>query len=140
LLGAAAGMIGYAVWGQSRRTGKALGWAFLTLLLVRGFAPFRFSGTGTEFSWVPWGGFLGMEWQPGVNILLEKTFYYGTAIWLLRAGGMRLRECTALVAVTLAVVEAAQTHLPGRTAEITDPLLALLLGFGLYAFRPRATD
>jgi len=137
LLGAVAGTIGYAVWGRSRRAGKILGWAFLILLLVRGFAPFRFEGPGQKFSWVPWGGFLGMEWEPGVNVLLEKTFYYGTAIWLFRAGGMRLRESTALVAITLAVIEAAQTRLPGRTSEITDPLLALLLGFGLYVLRPR---
>jgi VanZ family protein len=36
-----------------------------------------------------------------------------------------------LVAILLAVVEAIQIYLPGRTAEITDPVLAVIVGLVL---------
>jgi len=53
--------------------------------------------------------------------------------------------CALLVSVPLAalvIAEGIQVHVPGRTPELTDPLLALILGFSLmllerYAKRPR---
>jgi VanZ family protein len=64
-------------------------------------------------------------------VLIEKIFYYGTAIWLLRAAGAGLARSVSVVAVVLASIEIAQIHLPGRTPEITDPILAVLIGFVL---------
>lgn len=40
-------------------------------------------------------------------------FYYGTAIWLLRAAGVRLVLSVILVAAVLASIEILQIHLPG---------------------------
>ena len=48
--------------------------------------------------------------------------------WLLRVVGWRLARATVAVALLLGAIEAIQIHLPGRVAEITDPLLALILG------------
>jgi VanZ family protein len=91
------------------------------------------------FTWIPFGGFLGDDWQAGIQVFLEKAFYYGTAIWLLRAAGTRLWQAAALVAAVLAGIEAAQIHLPGRIAEVTDPILAVLLAAGL-AILSRETE
>lgn len=63
---------------------------------------------------------------------LEKICYYSSAIWLLRKAGMRLLHSAIVVAAILAAIEIAQTHLPGRTAESTDPLLAIVMGFLLF--------
>ena len=63
--------------------------------------------------------------------MLGKVCYYASAIWLLRAAGMRLLHSVTIVAAILAAIEIAQIHLPGRTAETTDPLLAILMGFVL---------
>jgi hypothetical protein len=59
------------------------------------------------------------------------SFYYGTAIWLLRAAGLRLAPSVLLVTAMLASIEIVQIHLPGRVPETTDPVLAILLGFVL---------
>jgi hypothetical protein len=45
--------------------------------------------------------------------------------------GCRLARPAIAVAVLLGAIEVVQIHLPGRVAEITDPLLALLLAITL---------
>lgn len=135
--GAVAGAWLFCLWGEEGGA-RAAAWAFLGVLLARGLAPFHLTLVSQEFSWVPFGAFLTMDWQRGIRILLEKVFYYGAAIWLLRRGGQRWRTAAATVAVVLGLIEIAQTHLRGRTPEITDPLLAGLVAFGLWRIAGRA--
>ncbi|MEJ7605838.1 MAG: VanZ family protein [Bryobacteraceae bacterium] len=110
---------------------RLIGWSFFGVVVLRGLAPFTFREGMMTMSWIPFGGFLGMAWQAGVEVLLEKCFYYGAALWTLRYAGMRLSIATATVAGALAIIEVAQMHLPRRTPEITDPILAILLGIVL---------
>lgn len=135
-IGSIAGFILFVFAGP--RAGRQKVWAgvFVVVLLIRGLAPFNLTSAHT-FHWVPFEGFLNTDWQAGLRILLEKMFYYGTAIWLLRAAGLRWRSATGIIAIVLAAIEILQTHLPGRTPEITDPLLAILAGFGLYTLSRR---
>ena len=87
------------------------------------------------------GGLLTMDWQVGIRILLQKLFWYGSAIWLLQTAGMRLVSATLVTMVSLGLIEVAQMRLPGHTSEITDPLLALLIGCSFRAFsRRRRSD
>jgi len=48
-------------------------------------------------------------------------------IWLWRASGLSLARMTAVTAAELFALERAQVYLPGRTAEITDAVLGVLL-------------
>lgn len=132
LLGAIAAWVLFALRSSTKPVMKTEAWAFLGVVVLRGFSPFHFVPAASTFTWVPFGGLLNSEWQGGIQVLLEKVFYYASAIWLLRAAGIALWRAAAIVAVLLAVIEAAQTHLPGRTAEIMDPMLALLMGFILF--------
>jgi multisubunit Na+/H+ antiporter MnhB subunit len=59
---------------------------------------------------------------------LEKAFLYGALIWLLGKSGLGTRVSTILVAILLFATSWAETRLPGRSAEITDALMALLIG------------
>ena len=101
---------------------------FIGLLIVRGLSPFHFQVHPTPFNWIPLLAILSTEWIVGLPIFLEKAFYYGGAIWLIHSAGLKLRDATILVAAILAVLETIQRYLPGRTPEITDPILALVLG------------
>ena len=49
----------------------------------------------------------------------------------MRAAGWRLARVAIALTVLLGGIEVIQIHLPGRVAEITDPLLALLLAVTL---------
>jgi hypothetical protein len=101
------------------------------LLVLRGLSPFRFVPESAGFTWIPFVATLNADWQPAILVMLGKICYYASAIWLLRASGMRLLRAAATVAAILAGIEIAQIHLPGRTPETTDPLLALVMGFVL---------
>ncbi len=135
-LGAAVGVLVFYGCRAWPGMAKLAGWTFLGMLVLRGLSPFYLLAKPLEFMSIPFGASLATGWQPGIRVLLEKTFYYGVAIWLLRAGGMRMRNATALVALVLGAVEAAQRYLPGRTPEITDPVMAVLIGSALWAMGP----
>jgi len=48
-------------------------------------------------------------------------------IRLLRGSGSRVARAAFAVAVLVGAVEVIQIHLPGSVAEITDPMLVLIL-------------
>jgi VanZ family protein len=131
LLGAMAGVVLFIACHRAGAPSKVEAWAFLAVIAVRGLVPFHFMAEATPFNWVPFVPMLTGDWQSMAGVLLEKTFYYGTAIWLLRAAGLKLMRSMIVVAAVLASIEIVQIHLPGRVPETTDPVLAILLGFVL---------
>ena len=104
----------------------------ISLLILRGLAPYHWTVLANPFSWVPFSGFLRAKWDFGVLTLLQKCYWYGSGIWLLRVAGFRLIQATAAVAGLVGMIEVIQIHLPGRVPEITDPLLALLMAMNLW--------
>jgi VanZ family protein len=137
-IGAMLGVVLFSAVGAKPATARFAAACFLLLLLIRGLTPFRLTAVPHPFNWQPFGAFLAMQWQSGLRVLLEKVFYYAAPIWLLRQTGLRLRTSVLIVAALLAFIESVQIYLPGRTPEITDPLLALLIGFGFRAW-PRSS-
>jgi VanZ family protein len=120
----------YFLSGYRNRT-AVVGGLIVSLLIVRGLVPYHWSRIANPFSWVPFGAFLRAEWDFGLLPLLQKCYWYGSAVWLLRAAGWRLARATIAVAMLLGAIEVIQIHLQGRAAEITDPLLALILAMTL---------
>jgi len=114
-----------------------LGAILLAIIVIDGVAPFTFGDASNSFNFVPFIGFVAGNIVVAVQAVLQKVFLYGAATWLLHRGGWRLTHATALVAASLLAVEAAQVFLPNRTAEVTDPLIAVLLGC-MFAFLPAA--
>jgi len=110
----------------------------LTGALILGeLSPFHFAAHhgAQAFTWVPLGGLFHATWQDGFVLLFRKTFWYGSVLWLWRASGCSLTWVTALAAAALFVLERVQVYLPGRTPEITDAVLALLMGMLLWVLR-----
>jgi len=116
----------YFISGYQWRTVLVAG-LMVSLLIVRGLAPYHWSGVANPFSWIPFSGFLAADREFGMLTFLRKCFWYGSSIWLLRAAGWRLAQAAVSVALLLGAIEVVQIHLPGRVAEITDPLLGLIL-------------
>ena len=99
----------------------------IVILLLRGLLPGSQPGEA-EFSWLPFGGFLGLSWYPAMPTMLEKILFYGAAVWAVARSGVNGAIATAGVALLLGAIEAAQVTIPGRTPEVTDPVLAIILG------------
>ena len=136
LAGAVTGCIVWWYW-LARVPRSALILACLTVgaIVHLELSPYRFSATPQAFSWIPLAGFIetGPDW--GAVVFLKKSFWYGAAIWTLREAGSGYFKPAAGISLLLAVFEWLQRYLPGRTPEITDPLLAILLALFLYLFQ-----
>jgi hypothetical protein len=126
LAGAAIGIVLYALKAPAAVV-------LMSCVALRGLAPFEWAPSAQPISWIPFGALLSANWQRAALTLLEKSFFYGSAVWSLQAAGMRLRNATLIVAALLSVVELLQTHLPGRTPEVTDPIIAVLLAVAFSA-------
>jgi hypothetical protein len=104
-------------------------WAMAALVLVavmiRGLTPFEFSAFAAPFSWIPFSGFLGSDWQSAMLVLIAKLFWYAAAVWAIRRCGLSMGMSGVVVAILLAGIEIVQRHMPAHVPEITDPLLAL---------------
>ncbi len=121
-----------AVWFAllSRSRAAAPGVAALlcaTIIAVR-LAPFDFEAMSRPFGWVPFGSYLGGSLNVNIVSFLEKFFLYGSLIWIGREAGLRILMATGATAGLLLATSLAETHLPGRSAEITDAVMALLIG------------
>jgi len=110
----------------------------LTGALILGeLSPFHFAAGNAAhaFTWVPFRGLFHAVWQNGFVILFRKSFLYGSVLWLWRASGRSLAWTTAATAASLLLLERVQVYLPGRTPEITDAVLAVLMGVLLWLLR-----
>jgi len=103
-------------------------------LILGELSPFHFQ-SAHAFSWVPFRGFFRSDWQNGFVVLFRKSFWYGSVLWLWRASGRSLAWTTAVTAVALLILEWVQVYLPGRTPELTDAVLAVLMGVLLWLLR-----
>jgi hypothetical protein len=101
-------------------------------IVLRELSPFRFAETPHAFSWIPFAATFESERQSATVILLRKAFEYGALVWLFRSEGMSYARAAIAVAGSLAVLEAIQRYLPGRSPEITDSVVTLLMALALW--------
>jgi hypothetical protein len=94
------------------------------VILIAGLSPFVL-GAPQSFGWVPFIGSLSNSLELNTSALLEKTFWAFAVIWLMTRCGSGITAATAVTAVLLALIEGVQIWIPGRSAEVTDPLLAV---------------
>ena len=90
--------------------------------------PFRFAPEAAHFTWIPFVSFMRGSIDIDVQSFCEKFFLYGSLIWLLVQVGLRLAAATGLVAAMLFITSCVEIYLPGRSAEITDAMMALGIG------------
>jgi VanZ family protein len=130
-----------AVWFSllSRSRAAALAVAALLCAAIIAFrlAPLDFEAVSRPFGWVPFRSYLGGSLNVNIVSFLEKFFLYGSLIWIAHEAGLRIRMATAATAGLLLATSFAEMHLPARSAEITDAVMALLIG-GIFATMLRA--
>ncbi len=97
-------------------------------IVLQGLEPFELLAQAQPFSWVPFKSSLSDSLEVNYSVLLEKCFWYFALVWLLTRRGLAAAGAALATAVLLAAIEVAQLWLPGRSAEITDPLLAIIAG------------
>jgi VanZ family protein len=97
-------------------------------VIIERLAPFQFTAQSRHFGLIPFLGFMYGSLEVNVMSFFEKAFLYGSLIWLLGKAGLRFGISTILVAIMLFAASWAETYLADRSAEITDAVMALLIG------------
>jgi len=105
---------------------------FAAMVVIERLQPFYFGAFPHPFGWIPFAGL--MHGSIGVNIqaFCQKFYEYGGLIWLLNRGGLSLFGSTMLTAALLFATSFVERWVPGRSAEITDAIMAIVLG-GVFA-------
>ena len=139
-----AGMLGALALGYPllrlppERAASVLAAALIVLIAMQGLAPFDFQIAQDRFALVPFGESLTQYRAGNLTDMFLRCFTNGALVWLLVRSGLSVLAGTAIGAGLVFSIELLQTWLPGHTAEITDPLLAIAAG-GLIAVFERGT-
>lgn len=123
-----------AALGVHRRAGVVAALLGVCVVAWR-LEPFRFQGPAGSFGLVPFLGFMRGSLDVNAMSFLQKFSLYGGLVWLLAETGLRVRLSAAAVAAGLLLTGLAQTWLPGRSADVTDAVMALMAGALLGALR-----
>ena len=115
---------------------------FFGYVIAERLEPFHFGGTAGAFSWVPFLSFMSSSPEIGVLSFFQKFFLFGSSIWLIAQAGLRLGSSMVVVAAILFITSYAEAYLPNRSAEITDTVMALIIGaiFALIDTKTRRND
>jgi VanZ family protein len=135
-VGAGAALLLWLLTGRFRRLVLLVTVAVLGVSIVVGrLQPFEFLLQARPFGWLPFRGFLYGSLAIDTMALMEKFFLYGSLIWLAAEALLPLWLGTLLVAAMLLCTSLVETHLPGRSAETTDAVMALMIGVIFAPFR-----
>lgn len=110
--------------------------AMLAAVVLEGTQPYRLLAEPRGFSWIPMRSLMSGQWGNGLQAMLYKTFLYGGLAWLGLRAGLRLAVASGFAIAVAAGISAFQTWLPGRSAEITDALIAAGAVVALYLLPP----
>ncbi|MCW8085265.1 VanZ family protein [Sabulicella glaciei] len=138
LLGVGMALLGWMMLRGSRWHRPVLLTLLLVVVVADRLAPFHFTAAETPFGWTPFLSVFRGHWGRGLQSMLEKSFLYGSLLWLLVRQGLPLLSAAGVEMALLFATSLAQTHIRGRSAEITDTVLAggLAVVFALLRVRP----
>jgi VanZ family protein len=128
LSGALLGVLGWAlVLSNVQFRAPIIAGLFTLFVIVDGLRPFTFLPSAREFGWTPFLSFIEGPRGNGSRVFLEKTFTYGALLWLFIRSGLPWLPATVSATSLVFVLRMVQIRLPGRSAEITDVLMVLIL-------------
>lgn len=114
------------------RASALLAFGLAALLITAGLEPFNFRLERDVFALAPFRESLARYSALNLPGMFLKCFTVGSLVWLLARAGNGILLATLVGAGLVFAIEVLQLWLPGRSAGITEPLLALAAG-GLIA-------
>ncbi|WP_242476926.1 hypothetical protein [Halochromatium glycolicum] len=115
--------------GQARAT-VLLAALFLVLTLTS-LESFHLADEPNPIGRIPFAEVLEGSMLVNARALIANLFFYTAILWLFRLHGVSLGRASLLLALWVALLEAAQLFVIGRTPSVTEPLWVLLVAFVL---------
>lgn len=127
----AGGAVGIAVyisllWSLRVRS-QVIAGLFAGVVIIQAIEPFHFSTTPRPFEWTPFLGFMQGSVEVNIRSLFEKVFSYGSLVWLTMRAGCTFRLAVGLTSGLVLCLRLGQVFLPGRSTEITDVIMLIML-------------
>jgi VanZ family protein len=114
---------------------------FTGMIIALRLAPFTFGPLPThDFGWVPFWSMMHGSISVAMQAFCEKFYQYGGLIWLFNRTGMPLAGATGLVGALLFGTSYAEIYLPDRSAEITDAVMAVIVGGAFWLLREATAE
>ena len=111
--------------------------ALLALFFAAALVLERLNPNPRGFDWIPFAGMMHGTIEGAILSFLSKFFFYGGLIWLLNEAGLRLWRATVAVVILVFFCSVIERYIPGRSAEITDTVMAILIGVTIRLMNPR---
>ena len=129
--GSAAAVLIWFIW-LSRFHARAaiVAILFTASAIMQALEPFTFLAVARPFGLIPFRSFMNSI-ENVVPVFFDKSFTYGMLVWLGIRAGIPYGWAVALGTVLQLLLHLTQVDLPGRSAEITDVIMLLLLAAGL---------
>lgn len=128
LVGAATALAVFPAIGRTRAAPFIVGSILCAMIVALRLEPFSFEAVAHPFSWLPFRSYLVGSLEINTASFFEKFFLYGSLVWIGSETGLSLWKATVLAAALLFATSLAETHLPNRSAEITDAIITLVSG------------
>jgi VanZ family protein len=137
-LGTLAGYGGYliALRAGAKKPFAVAFWLLLAAWSITALTPFSPASGGT-FNGIPFATMLQGSLEVGVRGLVQSLFIYTALIWLAHRTGLSIGKAVLGLAIWSSFIELMQMGLLGRTADITELILLLLVGWVLSAAQAR---
>lgn len=119
-------------WREPRRGTMVMLFLFATYA-YGALAPFEFRSDSEPFSLLPFAGLLRGSMLANIQTLTANLCLYAGVLWIISTMGGRIVPCSIALAGLVLIFEIIQIYVVGRTPDITEPLLVLLLGQLLHA-------
>jgi hypothetical protein len=100
---------------------------FVTGVVLQSLEPFQFNPMARAFGWTPFRSFLIGPIGAAVISFFEKVFVYGCLVWLLMRSGWSWLSSTVWATSLVLALRLIQVYLPGRSAEVTDAVMVLII-------------
>ncbi len=115
-------------WVDAQRRTVIVALALIAAYTVQGLSPFEFRDTPSSFSWSPMAAMLEGSMLSNAQALVDSVLIFTSFLYLVQISGGRPAVASLGLAVWVLGIELAQTFIVSRTADITLPLLVILLG------------
>jgi VanZ family protein len=127
-------IVGFVIWSAllklpSRARAVLVALPLFVYILLWRLEPFQFGDVARPFGWVPFYSLLNGSLAVNTESYLEKVFYYGSLLWLMGEAGLPFLLSGLILGSFLLAASGAEIYLPGRSAEVTDAIMALIIAF-----------
>jgi VanZ family protein len=127
IFGGIAAVLAWSLLSRLRTRAIIVTALFMTDVVLQALEPFQFTSTARAFGWIPFRSFMIGPLNGAIISFFEKVFVYGCLIWLLVRSGCSWLSSTVWGVTLVMALRLIQIYLPGRSAEITDAIMVLII-------------